>query len=91
MIASFYRCRPQWTAAGYLHRHHRSGATPRRSGTITANGQGGFDVTGTHAYHREGFHAITVHISDFGGSTVDAFALPPCPMQPSTPPGPRCG
>jgi hypothetical protein len=37
------------------------------NGTITANAQGGFDVSGTNTYTRLGLFPINVDIADFGG------------------------
>jgi hypothetical protein len=42
------------------------------AGTITANGQGGFDVQGSNTYAHEGPYPVSVLISDKGGSTVTA-------------------
>ena len=37
-------------------------------GTVTANGQGGFNVAGSHEFTVEGYHSITIQIVDVGGS-----------------------
>jgi len=37
------------------------------NGTITANAQGGFDVSGTNTYATPGRFAISVDVADFGG------------------------
>ncbi|HWF35471.1 MAG TPA: hypothetical protein VG295_08855 [Solirubrobacteraceae bacterium] len=44
------------------------------AGTMLSNGHGGFSVTGTHAYANsaQGSEAVTVNISDAGGSTTVA-------------------
>jgi hypothetical protein len=39
------------------------------NGIITANGQGGFDVSGTNTYATVGRFTISVDVADFGGST----------------------
>ena len=44
------------------------------TGTISDNGRGGFNVTGTHTYAEQGTNGITVAISDVGGSTVQVFS-----------------
>jgi len=41
-------------------------------GTITANGSGGFNVTGTHTYAGAGSHAAVITIHDVGGSMATA-------------------
>ena len=41
-------------------------------GTVTANGSGGFDVSGSHVYADEGSYAITVSIQDVGGASAVA-------------------
>src|SRR5205814_1182658 len=40
------------------------------AGTVTANGQGGFDVAGTHTYEEEGFYALTVQVTSAAGTTT---------------------
>jgi hypothetical protein len=40
------------------------------AGTITANGAGGFNVTGTNTYARPGRYAVRITIRDVDGSTV---------------------
>ena len=42
------------------------------AGTITANGSGGFVVSGSHAYAEEGTYTVTVMVSDAGGATASA-------------------
>src|SRR5262249_50039221 len=38
------------------------------AGIVTANNQGGFDVTGTHVYAEDGDYHVFVSVSDSGGS-----------------------
>src|SRR5262249_38635319 len=45
------------------------------TGTISANNFGGFDVTGSHAYTIEGDLALSVTITDIGGSTATANGM----------------
>jgi hypothetical protein len=49
--------------------------------TIAANGSGGFNVNGSHAYGSEGSYATSVTINDAGGSTATATAAATVPMR----------
>jgi probable HAF family extracellular repeat protein len=40
------------------------------SGSVAANGKGGFDVIGTHTYASKGFYSITIAVTDVAGSTT---------------------
>jgi probable HAF family extracellular repeat protein len=40
------------------------------SGSVAANGKGGFDVIGTHTYASKGFYFITIAVTDVAGSTT---------------------
>jgi hypothetical protein len=40
------------------------------TGAIASNGAGGFKVTGTHTYAEEGSFAITISVTDAGGSST---------------------
>ena len=42
------------------------------TGTISANGSGGFVVTGSHSYAEEGTYSVMVTVSDAGGATASA-------------------
>jgi PKD repeat protein len=42
------------------------------AGTVTANGNGGFVVSGNHVYAEEGSYTATVAISDAGGASASA-------------------
>ena len=42
------------------------------AGTVTANPNGGFNVTGSHSYAEEGTYGTSVTIIDAGGSTASA-------------------
>jgi predicted pyridoxine 5'-phosphate oxidase superfamily flavin-nucleotide-binding protein len=44
------------------------------SGSIAANGAGGFKVTGTHTYTEEGSYTVAVAVSDDGGSTTTVMS-----------------
>ena len=39
------------------------------TGTVVANGPGGFDIIGSHAYNEGGSYLIGVNVKDVGGST----------------------
>ena len=41
-------------------------------GTVSANGRGGFNVSGSHVYAEEGTYTVTVAIRDAGGATASA-------------------
>jgi hypothetical protein len=45
------------------------------TGTITANGSGGWDVAGSHTYAEEGSPTITVDISDHGASVSPTSSM----------------
>src|SRR5262249_22033311 len=55
-----------------LHRHDRLGRRQRSFGTITANSDGTFSVSGSNAYLQPGSDTITVTIQDAGGSSATA-------------------
>jgi hypothetical protein len=44
------------------------------AGVVSANGSGGFNVSGTHVYAAEGSNPITVVVQDAGGSTAQAHS-----------------
>ncbi|MGW1169157.1 hypothetical protein [Streptomyces sp. NPDC002550] len=44
-------------------------------GTVTANGSGGFNVSGDHTYARPGRKTVVVTITDAGGSTATAHSV----------------
>jgi|SRR5579864_8823679 len=48
------------------------GDSTSSAGTITANGSGGFDVTGTHSYGKVGGWTVTIQINDAGGASAIA-------------------
>ena len=73
MVASFIDFDPNGQA-GYFTTTINWGDSTSSAGTVAANAQGGFDVTGSHAYQRFGFYSITVGINDYGGSTATAYS-----------------
>src|SRR5207253_10965558 len=69
VVASFSDFDPNGTA----HRDTASFPTRRSSdlsGTVVANGSGGFDVSGTNTYAEEGGYSVTVAITDHGASAT---------------------
>jgi hypothetical protein len=71
VVASFTDSNPNATA-GNFSASIIWGDGSTSAGTISANGSGGFNVTGTHVYALEGSDAITVVIHAAGGSTAQA-------------------
>ena len=72
-VASFTDDDPAGTSTDYTATIHW-GDNTTSAGTIAANGNGGFDVTGTHTYLHAGDHAVSVNIADTGGSTTSTLS-----------------
>ncbi|HJT33292.1 MAG TPA: DUF4214 domain-containing protein [Pirellulales bacterium] len=73
VVANFTDADPNGTASDYTAMiAWGDGSTT--SGTVAANGSGGFQVTGDHTYTEEGTSTITVTIADVGGSTADTIS-----------------
>jgi uncharacterized delta-60 repeat protein len=70
LVASFTDADPNGTATDYTATINWGDGTPTSSGTVTANGVGGFNVTGTHTFAEEGPANITVTITDAGSSAT---------------------
>jgi hypothetical protein len=70
-VATFTDGNPNATAADFLG-VIIWGDGSSSSATVTANGAGGFSVSGTHTYAEEGSYAATVTITDDGGSTTQS-------------------
>jgi hypothetical protein len=71
VVANFTDANPGGTVADFTATiTWGDGATT--AGTVSPNGVGGFQVTGTHTYAEEGTNSITVAIADVGGSTATA-------------------
>ena len=70
-IAHFADADPGGAAPDYAVTVHWGDGTSS-PGTVTASSSGGFDVSGTHAYAGTGSFAISVNITDTGGSTATA-------------------
>jgi hypothetical protein len=64
----------------------------RSFGTVAAAPAGGFDISGTHTYNTAGSYAVSIAVTDLGGSTTTAnsaaqiAAPPPPPPPPPSPP-----
>jgi uncharacterized delta-60 repeat protein len=71
VVATFTDADPNGTA-GQFTATITWGDGTTSAGTITANGQGGFDVTGTHTYAAAAGYDIVVQIQDVGGSSARA-------------------
>src|SRR5204862_3247077 len=72
VVASFTDADPSAVASYFTATIDWGDNTATSAGTVSANAQGGFDITGTHAYPRAGGFSISVQINDVGGSTTTA-------------------
>ena len=72
VVASFTDANPFATVADFTATIDWGDLTLPTSGTVTANGTGGFDVDGTHTYTSTGPFTVTTTIVDDGGSTATA-------------------
>jgi hypothetical protein len=72
IVASFTDANPFATVADFTATINWGDLTLPTSGTVTANGSGGFDVNGTHIYTSTGPFTVTTTINDVGGSTATA-------------------
>jgi RHS repeat-associated protein len=69
VVASFTDANPRG-AASEFQATIQWGDGNTSMGTITANGSGGFDVSGANTYAAAGTYTITVQITDVGGSSA---------------------
>jgi photosystem II stability/assembly factor-like uncharacterized protein len=72
VVSSFTDADPKGTAGDYTATI-AWGDGASSAGAVSANGRGGFDVTGSHGYARTGLFVIGVIITDVGGSTTFAI------------------
>src|SRR5260370_14758519 len=71
MLASFPDADRSGSATGYSASVNWGDQTSSAS-TVTANGSGGFVVSGSHVYAEEGNSAVAVTLSDAGGANATA-------------------
>ncbi len=73
-VASFKDFDTTKTAASFTANINWGDATAPRAGTVTADGSGGFNVTGTHTYAASGLYTVTVQVADTAGNFASATA-----------------
>jgi uncharacterized delta-60 repeat protein len=73
IVATFTDADPNGTASQFTATVTWGDGTTS-AGAITANGRGGFDVTGTHTYAAAASYAVAVQIQDVGGSSATAHS-----------------
>jgi hypothetical protein len=71
-VASFIDYDTTKTAASFTATINWGDATAPSAGTVTADGSGGFNVTGTHTYAAPGLYTVTVQIADTAGNFASA-------------------
>jgi hypothetical protein len=69
VVASFTDADPN-AAAGKYTATINWGDGASSAGTVSANGKGGFNVSGQHSYAEEGSAVTSVTISDLGGASI---------------------
>ena len=72
VVASFTDANPFATVADFTATINWGDLSLPTPGTVTVNGVGGFDVSGTHTYTSTGPFTVTTTINDVGGSTATA-------------------
>jgi uncharacterized repeat protein (TIGR01451 family) len=73
-IATFTDADPNGTTTDYSATINWNDASAPTTGTVSANGSGGFNVTGTHTYAAPGTYHPVVTINDSGGASTTATA-----------------
>jgi hypothetical protein len=71
-VASLTDSNPNATAGQFTATITWGDGAPSTVGLVTANGRGGFDVSGAHTYAEEGNYAISVAINDGAGHSATA-------------------
>ena len=69
VVASFTDADPN-AVAGYYSATINWGDGASSAGAVSANGKGGFNVTGTHTYTAAGNYSVGVAIQDVGGAST---------------------
>lgn len=72
LVATFKDYDAAKTAASFSATINWGDSTPSSSGTISANGNGGFNVNGTHTYSTPGPYNVVVQVSDSSGNLANA-------------------
>jgi hypothetical protein len=68
LVGSFFDYDTTKTASSFTATIDWGDPTPSTSGTVSANGSGGFNVNGSHTYAKEGAYLLTIHIADTSGN-----------------------
>jgi hypothetical protein len=72
LVGSFIDYDTTKTAGSFTATIDWGDATPSTAGTVSANGSGGFNVTGIHTYANEGSYLLTLQIADMSGNLASA-------------------
>jgi len=67
VMATFTDADPNGVVSDYTATINWGDGTPSSSGTIVANGTGGFNVVGSHVYSEEGSYNAQIMVTDTGG------------------------
>ncbi|HTD23143.1 MAG TPA: hypothetical protein VK738_10845 [Terriglobales bacterium] len=72
VMATFTDADPNGVVSDYTAIINWGDGTPSSSGTIVANGTGGFNVVGSHVYAEEGNYTAKITVMDVGGAKASA-------------------
>ncbi len=75
LVATFKDYDTSKTAGSFTATIDWGDSTVPTSGTVSANGSGGFNTTGTHTYAKEGVYHFTVLIADMSGNFASAIGM----------------
>ena len=87
VVAHFTDANPP-ASAGEFSAQIGWGDGARTFGTVAAAPAGGFDISGTHTYSTAGSYAVSVTVSDLGGSASSASSAAQIAAPPPPPPPP---